>query len=112
MANNDDFPPGTEHLYLDEISWEFYEHFLDQIGERHRHVTFIDGQLEVISPILEHERAKCVMGPIIGHATMEFGMPLKSFGSTISPRRPQRRTGARRVLLREQLEASLRHETI
>ena len=39
-----------QHLLLYDVTWEYYEHLLEQIGEGHTRVSYLDGMMEIISP--------------------------------------------------------------
>ena len=45
-----------QHIVIDDISWEFYEHLLEEIGDRHIWVTYDEGTIEIMSPLPKHER--------------------------------------------------------
>src|SRR5206468_1148298 len=45
-----------QHMVLDDVSWNFYEQVLKEIGNRPIRVTFDDGRLEIMSPLREHEK--------------------------------------------------------
>jgi Uma2 family endonuclease len=77
-----DNPSLREHLALKGVSWSYYEHTLEQIGDRPIRVSFLDGEIEIMSPLLEHETIKKAIGRLVEALTEEFGLPCKSFGST------------------------------
>jgi Uma2 family endonuclease len=45
-----------DHIVLEDISWDFYESLLREIGDRAIRVTYDDGRLEIMSPLPKHER--------------------------------------------------------
>jgi Uma2 family endonuclease len=45
-----------DHIVLEDVSWEFYEALLREIGDRAIRVTYDDGRLEIMSPLPKHER--------------------------------------------------------
>lgn len=71
-----------QHLVFTHVSWFFYEQLLEQIGNRPIRVAFLDGNLELMSPLPQHEAAKRAIGRLIETLTLEMGCPCKSFGST------------------------------
>jgi Uma2 family endonuclease len=40
----------SQHLYLTDVTWDYYEHLLELIGDGHSRVTYLDGEMEIISP--------------------------------------------------------------
>jgi Uma2 family endonuclease len=71
-----------QHLTLSGVSWAYYESTLEQIGDRPIRVSFLDGQIEIMSPLPEHEVIKKAAGRLVEALTEELGLPCKSFGST------------------------------
>lgn len=45
----------SQHLVLSSVSWAYYEHTLEQVGDRPIRVSFLDGQIEIMSPLPEEE---------------------------------------------------------
>jgi Uma2 family endonuclease len=74
--------PVRDHLALKGVSWAYYEHTLEQIGDRPIRVSFLDGEIEIMSPLPEHETIKKAVGRLVEALTEERGIPCKSFGST------------------------------
>jgi len=70
-----------QHFVLSGVSWEYYEQTLEQIGERPIRVAFLDGVIELMSPLPEHDSEKKAIGDLIAILTLERGIPRKSFGS-------------------------------
>lgn len=77
-----DLSDQPQHLLLENASWELYEKLLRNIGNRPLRVTYDDGWLEVISPSLEHERTKGIIGRMIAMLAFESHRPMLSLGST------------------------------
>ena len=71
-----------QHIVLDDVSWEFYEHLLREIGERHLRVTYCDGRLEIMSPLPKHERWSRRIASLISILCLELRIPLVVLGST------------------------------
>ncbi|HWE97828.1 MAG TPA: Uma2 family endonuclease [Tepidisphaeraceae bacterium] len=82
MATVLDPPLAIQHFTLDGVTWSYYEHTLEQVGDRPIRVTFLDGNIEVMSPLPEHEAAKKAVAGLVESLTVELGIPRKSFGST------------------------------
>ena len=92
MSESTSFSPPLYHLVLDDVFWAYYEHTLEQIGDRRLYVTYCDGCIEIMSPVPEHEQPKRVIGRLIEALTLEAGIPMRAFGSTTF-RREDRRGG-------------------
>ena len=71
-----------QHLTLYDVSWEYYEQTLREIGHHHLQITFLDGTMEIMSPLPEHEAAKEAISTLIKMLTFALQIPIKCFGST------------------------------
>lgn len=71
-----------QHLLLEDVSWEFYEHLLHEIGDRPLRVTFDGGSLEVMSPLNEHETWKTWIGFMVEALSVELDIPIRPLGSS------------------------------
>jgi Uma2 family endonuclease len=74
--------PHQQHIVLRGVSWSYYEQTLNEIGNQPIHVTFLDGVMELMSPLPEHERPKKAIGNLIVTVAVERRIRLKCFGST------------------------------
>jgi Uma2 family endonuclease len=72
----------VQHFVMEDASWELYEKFLREIGDRPIRVTYDSGRMEIMSPLPEHERPKTLIGRMIEALTLELDIPMVSFGST------------------------------
>lgn len=77
----------VEYLYLEGVSWELYEHLLKVIGNRPLRVTYDNGELEIMSPLPEHEDVKTLIGYLIGILLEALDVPVRPLGSTTFKRR-------------------------
>jgi len=75
-------PEAPQHFVMSGVSWQYYESTLEQIGDRPIRVAFLDGVLELMSPLPEHDSEKKAIGDLIAMLTLERGIPRKSYGST------------------------------
>ena len=67
---------------MHDVSWNFYEHLLEQIGSRPIRVTYDEGSIEIMSPLPEHEKAKKIIARLVEALTEELDIPVVSYGST------------------------------
>ena len=80
-------PSPERHLLLEDVSWDFYERFLDELertGNRGVRLTFDEGLLEIMSPAsFEHENPKKRIGRMVETLTEELNIPICSAGSLL-----------------------------
>jgi Uma2 family endonuclease len=72
----------VQHLVLSGMSWGFYERLLKEIGDRPIRVTYDNGDVEIMSPLAEHEDAKGFIGRLIETLSFTLDRPVKCLGST------------------------------
>jgi Uma2 family endonuclease len=77
----------VQHIVLDGVSWELYEHLLKLVASRPIRLTYDNGDLEIMSPLPEHEDAKHVIGDMIKEILNELDVPRRALGSTTFRRR-------------------------
>jgi Uma2 family endonuclease len=82
MATALDTRDVPQHIVLTGVSWSYYEQTLEEIGNQPIRVAFLDGVMELMSPMPEHEGAKKAIGDLIATLAVECQIPRKSFGST------------------------------
>ena len=74
--------PGQQIL-LDRVSWEQFENILTELGDRRAtRVSYSNGLLEIMVPLLEHEKAKEIIGDIVKLLLTERGIDYDALGST------------------------------
>jgi len=71
-----------QHIVLYGVSWSYYEQTLSEIGNQPIRVAFLDGVMELMSPLPKHEGSKMAIGNLIVTLAVECRIPLKCFGST------------------------------
>ena len=54
-----------QHLVLNGVSWAYYERTLEEVGNQPIRVAFLDGKMELMSPLPEHESMKDAIGDLI-----------------------------------------------
>lgn len=67
---------------LHDVSWEFYEACLKELGDRNIRLTYDRGTLEFMSPTERHDRSKRLLGRLIEALTEELEIEIRSEGST------------------------------
>jgi len=72
----------VQHVVLEDMSWEFYEHLLEEIGDRHIRVTFSNGRMEIMSPLPRHEYFGQWIARLIELACLDRAIIVRSLGST------------------------------
>src|SRR6184192_2945354 len=80
-------PDDVNYLLLDGVSWELHEHLLKEIGERTLRLTYDNGELEIMSPLPEHEVGKEAIGNFVKALLEELDVPRQDFGNTTFRRR-------------------------
>jgi Uma2 family endonuclease len=81
----------VQHLVLEGVSWELYEHLLKEIGERPLRLTYDNGELEIMSPLPEHEIAKAAVVKFVDALVVELDIPYQDLGSTTFRRQLKKR---------------------
>lgn len=81
-------------ITLHGVSWEELERRLAHKGDAPiPRIAYLDGELELVSPSIEHERAKSNIGSLIEVYAIEFDIELSSAGSWLLQDR-RRKAGA------------------
>lgn len=71
-----------ETFLLEGVSWQTYESLLRDLGDRRIYVTYDEGRLELMSPLLDHESWKKWIAQMIDIVCLERGIEQRSAGST------------------------------
>jgi len=79
---NDSIATTGGHIVLEEVSWEFYEHLLKEIGDGHLRVTYDQGRMEIMSPLARHERPGEWISLLIRLIAIEKSVEVEALGST------------------------------
>ena len=65
--------PG--HVVLHDVSWRFYEQLCEEFDDRPIHITYDDGNLEIMAPVsVMHEIWKKRIAQLIESACVELGI--------------------------------------
>jgi Uma2 family endonuclease len=79
-------------LLLSGVDWRTYSRLLRIFAERPRiRLTYDRGELEIMSPTLEHDDDSQILGDFVFVLTEELSLPLKRGGSTTLRRRVKQR---------------------
>jgi len=73
------------------LSWEQYEGLLRTLGDRRLRHTYVEGALEIVSPSMNHEWAKSLLGELVAISCRVLKLPRKSIGSTTMKKKRWRR---------------------
>jgi Uma2 family endonuclease len=74
------------------VDWQTYSRLLHAFAERPRiRLTYDRGELEIMSPLLEHDDDGRFLGDLVFVLTEELGLPLKRGGSVTMRRRKKKR---------------------
>jgi Uma2 family endonuclease len=85
-------PVAGKCLRLSGVDWNTYSRLLYTFAERRDvRLTYDRGELEIMSPRLEHDDDARFLGLLVFALTFELGLPLKCGGSTTLRRRRKRR---------------------
>jgi Uma2 family endonuclease len=85
-------PPPGQWLRLSNVDWRTYSRLVRAFAERPgTRLTYDRGELEIMSPLLEHDDDGRFLGDLVFVLTEELGLPLKRGGSTTLRRRLRRR---------------------
>ncbi|WP_448603815.1 Uma2 family endonuclease [Thermoleptolyngbya sp.] len=73
---------SEERVVLQNVSWRLYEQLLQELGEsRAVRLTYDQGTLELMSPLLPHESSKCSIDRLIAVLAEELALNFRSVGS-------------------------------
>jgi Uma2 family endonuclease len=81
-----------ERVFLQGVTWEDYERLLEIRGESSvPRMTYLNGELELMSPSTDHERAEFCLARLLIAWSEEVGVPLEGYGHwTVRKRRVKR----------------------
>jgi Uma2 family endonuclease len=71
-----------QHIVLHDVSWDFYERLLEEIGDRPTRVTFDEGSIEIMSPLPKHEKWISRIGRLVELMAADLSLTIEGFGST------------------------------
>ena len=73
-------PPSEKRLVLENVSWQQYEALLSDLNrDRKARLTYTHGQLEMMTPLEEHERCHKLVESFILVLADEMGLAVEGF---------------------------------
>ncbi len=85
-------PEPDQRVILHGVAWEQFELFLEMRGdEAGVRLTYLDGELELLSPSINHELLKKLIARLIEMYAFERGIELEGYGSWTVRKRDKRR---------------------
>lgn len=75
-------PPGEQRILLSGVPWETYVALRDAVDTPGVRMTYIEGLLEIMTPLPAHELAKTIISRLIEMYAIERDVPLQGYGST------------------------------
>jgi Uma2 family endonuclease len=70
-----------QHIVIDDVSWEFYEHLLEEVGNRPIRITYDSGSVEIMAPLDIHEYWKSRIRQLIETMCVERDIDYVPSGS-------------------------------
>jgi Uma2 family endonuclease len=75
-------PLGEQRVLLSGVPWETYVALRDAVDTPGVRMTYIEGLLEIMTPLPAHELAKTMIARLIEMFAIERDVPLQGYGST------------------------------
>jgi Uma2 family endonuclease len=73
---------GERRFVLDDVGWQGYETLLNLVGNRPIRLTYDRGNVELLSPLLVHERYRSLLARVVEVVTKELNIRMVAAGST------------------------------
>ena len=75
-------PLAEQRIVLQDISWQFFEVMLNELGESgNARLAYDQGTLEIMSPLFVHEHTKRLLERCVETLCEELDLPIRSAGS-------------------------------
>ena len=74
--------PGENRVVIRDVGWQGYQTLLNLVGDQPVRITYDRGDVELMSPLLKHERNRSRLGRMVGVLTEELEIPTMSAGAT------------------------------
>jgi Uma2 family endonuclease len=75
-------PWGEQRVILSGVPWDVYVALRDAVDSPGVRMTYLEGELEIMSPLPEHEDAKKTIARLIEVYALERNVPLYGYGQT------------------------------
>ena len=73
---------GENRVVIRNVGWQGYQTLLSLVGDQPVRITYDRGDVELMSPLLKHERNRSRLGRMVGVLTEELRIPTMSAGAT------------------------------
>jgi Uma2 family endonuclease len=83
-------PTADQRIQLSGVSWEAFEQFLTLRGDARPLVTYLEGNLELMSPSRDHESIKRRFAAVIEAYLLHLGVTYDGVGSWLLKEAPQK----------------------
>ncbi|NES83565.1 MAG: Uma2 family endonuclease [Moorea sp. SIO2B7] len=78
---------AEQRVLLQNISWQFFENLLEELGEKRSHrITYYQGQLEIMTPLWAHENYNRLIDRLIVSLIEELNLEVWMGGSVMLKR--------------------------
>lgn len=74
--------PGESRVVIRGVGWQGYQTLLGLIGDQPVRMTYDRGDVELMSPLLKHERNRSLLGRMVDVLTEELEIPTMPAGAT------------------------------
>ncbi len=82
---------GEHRFLIRNLGWERYEVLLSLFEDGGPRINYHGGNVELMSPLVPHERPRHQLGFVVGAVTEELNIPMDAVGSTTFKRRDAER---------------------
>ena len=73
---------GEHRVLIRRVGWAGYQSLLKMVGDQPIRLTYDRGDVELMSPLLKHERKESLLGQFVRILAREFRIPVMPAGST------------------------------
>jgi Uma2 family endonuclease len=73
---------GEHRIVIRQVGWKGYQSLLKMVGDQPLRLTYDRGDVELMSPLLKHERKKSLMDRFVRILARELRVPVMPTGST------------------------------
>jgi Uma2 family endonuclease len=80
-ATSNESSIGEHRFLIHNVSWESYEALLELFGDEGPKMNYCRGELELMSPLIAHERPRNLFGYMIETIVVELNIPADALGS-------------------------------